>query len=34
MQIKAAPSFMPGFDMFNDSFDELIVVELKSSFIL
>jgi hypothetical protein len=30
MQIKAAPSFMPGFDMFNDSFEELIVVELKS----
>lgn len=29
MQIEDAPSFRPEFDMFNDSFEELIVVELK-----
>jgi hypothetical protein len=30
MQIQDAPSFRPEFDMFIDSFEELIVVELKS----
>jgi hypothetical protein len=29
MQIQDAPSFRPEFDMFIDSFEELIVVELK-----
>ena len=29
MQIQDAPSFRPEFDMFNDSFEELKVVELK-----